>query len=75
MDRTMFEGSVDPEGIRNEKPLWIARLENEGKLQEHLVPEAGTGIRILSYVFVYSAVGIGVYLLIGGLANSGKITW
>lgn len=75
MDRTMFEGSVDPEGIRHEKPLWIGRMESEGKLKEYFVPEAGTGIRVLSYVFGYSAVGIGVYLLIGGLSNFGNITW
>lgn len=75
MDRTMFEGSADLEGVRHEKPLWIYRLENKGRFHECLVAEAGPGIKVLSCVFGYCAVIIGLYLLIGGLVNYGNITW
>lgn len=75
MDRTMFEGSVDLAATRHEKPAWVARLEQDGKLESVFVPEAGAGRRALIYLFGYSAVAVGIFLLIGGLVNSPYITW
>ena len=75
MDRSMFEGSVDLAATRHEKPAWVARLEQDGKLESVLVPEAGAGRRALIYLFGYSAVAVGIFLLIGGLVNSPYITW
>lgn len=75
MDRAMFEGSVDLDHARHERPDWVGRLEERGALQDHLVPEATLAARVLYYVFGYSAMIAGVLLLIGGLANSRAITW
>ena len=75
MDRAMFQGSADLETTRHERPAWIKRLETSGKINNLLVPEAGTGRRVVYYVIGYLAVASGVFLLIGGLINSPYITW
>jgi hypothetical protein len=75
MDRAMFEGSVDLEAARHERSAWIARLEQNGRLGGALVTESGSGLKIAYYLFGYTAIVIGVFLLIGALANSGRLTW
>ena len=75
MDMAMFEGSVDLEKTREEKPAWIERLQKAGKLNQLLVSENRKRIRILFYTIGYAAVAIGVFLLIGGIINSPYITW
>ena len=75
MDRAMFEGSADLETTRHERPAWMKRLETAGKINNILVPEAGTGRRVVYYIIGYLAVASGVFLLIGGLVNSPYITW
>jgi cytochrome b subunit of formate dehydrogenase len=75
MDRSMFEGSVDLAATHHEKPDWVARLEETGKLESVLVPEAPGWRRVFHYVFGYCAVALGIFLLIGALVNSLSITW
>ena len=75
MDRAMFEGSVSLNHTRHEKPAWVERLEQEEKLENALVPEAGAWKRALFLLFGYCAVATGIFLLIGGLVNSPYITW
>jgi hypothetical protein len=75
MDLAMFEGSVDLEKTRHEKPAWIARIEKAGKLESILVAERGPALRIFFYLFGYAALAFGIFLLIGGLINSTSITW
>jgi cytochrome b subunit of formate dehydrogenase len=75
MDRAMFEGSVDLEVASHERPFWVARLAQTGKLQRMLVPESSLASRALYYAFGYAAMGVGIFLLIGGLLNSPYITW
>jgi cytochrome b subunit of formate dehydrogenase len=75
MDRAMFEGSVDLEEVRHERPAWIERLEKTGKLEGQLVAEASPRRRALFYTFGYFALAFGLFLLIGGLVNSTSITW
>ncbi len=75
MDRAMFEGSADLSATRHEKPAWVERLAQEGKLESVLVPEAEVWKRALFLLFGYCAVAIGVFLLIGGMVNSPYITW
>jgi hypothetical protein len=75
MDLAMFEGSVDLEKTRHERPAWIERLEKSDRLQSVLVAEAKPGIRVLFYLFGFTALAFGVFLLIGGLLNSPYITW
>lgn len=75
MDRAMFEGSVSLDAARQEKPFWIARLEQTGKLEAALVPTANRYMRLLYYLIGFTAVGVGLFLFIGGLVNSPRITW
>ncbi len=74
MDLAMFEGSVGLDAARHERPAWITRLENTGKLEGILDRKAKLGWRLLFYVFGYAALAFGVFLLIGGLVNSPYIT-
>jgi len=75
MDRAMFEGSVNLEDARHERPAWIARLEQSGDLDGVLVSEAMTAQRVIYYVFGLVAVAAGLYLLIGALINVRYIHW
>jgi cytochrome b subunit of formate dehydrogenase len=75
MDRAMFEGSVDLAATEHEKPAWVARLKETGKLEDALIAEAPVGRRAVFYIFGYAAVVVGIFLLIGGLVNTQFITW
>ena len=75
MDFAMFEGSVNLDAARHERPAWIARLEQSGKLDGTLVSKAKAGWHLLFYLFGYAALAFGVFLLIGGLVNSPYISW
>lgn len=75
MDCSMFEGSVDLEAASHEKPFWVARLAHAGKLEELLVPQASIWQRAVFYLFGYTAIAVGLFLLFGGLVNSRSITW
>lgn len=75
MDRAMFEGSVDLDATRHEKPAWVARLEETGTIESCLVPLAPARRRAIFYIFGYAVITIGFFLLIGGLVNSTSITW
>lgn len=75
MDRAMFEGTVSLDAARQEKPAWIARLEQNGELEAVLVTKTNRHVRLLSYLIGFAAVGVGLFLLIGGLLNSPFITW
>ena len=75
MDRAMFEGSVNLEDARHERPAWIARLEQSGKLDGVLVSEAMTTQRVIYYAFGFAVVAVGLYLLIGALLNVRYIHW
>jgi hypothetical protein len=75
MDFAMFEGSVNLDAARHERPAWIARLEQSGKLEGILVSKAKAGWHLLFYLFGYAALAFGVFLLIGGLVNSPYISW
>ena len=73
MDLAMFEGSVNLNEAREERPEWVARLEESGRLEE--VPAASAGRRSLFYIFGFSALAVGLFLLVGGILNSPFITW
>jgi cytochrome b subunit of formate dehydrogenase len=75
MDSAMFEGSVDLHAAREERPAWIERLEQGGKLQGALVTESAPGMKIVFYLLGYTAIVIGMFLLIGALANSGRLVF
>ncbi len=75
MDRAIFEGSVDLDLVRHERPEWISRLQASGTLDRMKVAKAGVGFQVLYYLFGYAAVLCGLFLLIGGLTNASFITW
>ncbi|MEW5909362.1 MAG: cytochrome b/b6 domain-containing protein [Thermodesulfobacteriota bacterium] len=75
MDQAMFEGSVDLEKTRHERPAWISRLEKNGALESMLTAEAGPNLKLIYYVFGYAAMLAGIILLIGGIFNAFQITW
>jgi hypothetical protein len=75
MDRAMFEGSVSLDATRHEKPAWVSRLQQEGDLEGALVTEAGVPRKIIFYLFGYSAVAFGLFLLIGAISNIAYISW
>jgi cytochrome b subunit of formate dehydrogenase len=67
MDLAMFEGSVDLEKTRHERPAWIERLQSEGMLEGLLVQRAPFGLRSLYYLFGFSIMGGCLYLLINAV--------
>ena len=75
MNECMFSGSVELEKERREKPLWIVRLEEEGKLEEALVPEPPRWFRVAYFVFGYLAVAVGLYLLLVLLIYRHYVEW
>ena len=75
MNECMFAGSVELEKEKAEKPAWIARLEYEGKLEEVLVPGPPRWYRILYFIFGYTALAVGLYLLINIILHRSAIEW
>ncbi len=75
MDRVIFDGNTSLETLRHEKISWIERLENTNRLNQLIAKEPTTSQKIISYVVGYTAMAIGVFLLIGGIMNLADITW
>ena len=73
MDLVMFEGSVDLEKVRHERPAWVARLEQEGKLQGNLIDSTPEASRAIYYVFGFTIMLGFIYLLVNGLVNVGGL--
>jgi len=64
MNECMFAGSVELEELQEEKPLWIVRLKEEGKLEEVMVPAPAPWFRVAYFTFGLMALGTGLYLLL-----------
>jgi len=75
MNECMFAGSVELEKEGKEKPLWIARLQEEGRLEEVMVAGPPRWYRVMYFIFGYSAVALGLYLLINLLIYRSSIEW
>jgi cytochrome b subunit of formate dehydrogenase len=75
MNECMFAGSVELEKERQEKPLWIARLQAEGRLEDAIVPGPPRWFRILYLVFGYSALAVGLYLLLNIFLYRNYLEW
>ena len=71
---SMFDGSVDLEEARYEHAGWIARLEKEGRLDGELVAPPPVPLRILYFVFGYTIIGLGLFLLVFAIANAALLT-
>jgi len=75
MNECMFAGSVELEKEHEEKPLWIARLQEEGRLEDVMVPGPPRWFRILYFTFGYTALAVGLYLLVNIIIYRHYIDW
>ena len=75
MNECMFAGSVELKKEREEKPLWIARLKEEGRLEEALVPGPPHWYRVAYFIFGYTALIVGLYLLLTIIIYRNYIEW
>jgi cytochrome b subunit of formate dehydrogenase len=71
---SMFDGSVDLEEARHEHPQWVARLEKKGQLGTSLVTPPPVPLRILYFLFGYSIIMLGLFLLVFAIANAALLT-
>jgi cytochrome b subunit of formate dehydrogenase len=69
MDLVMFEGSVDLDKARHERPAWVERLQQKGMLNSSLGDSTSIALRIVYYAFGFSIIASFIYLLVNGLAN------
>ncbi|MDX9785548.1 MAG: cytochrome b/b6 domain-containing protein [Desulfobacterales bacterium] len=70
MNEAMFSGSVPLEELQEEKPVWVARLENDGQLQQLRSNVPARWFRIAYFMFGYAALCVGIYLLVNGIIYS-----
>jgi hypothetical protein len=70
MDLAMFEGSVDLEKVRHERPAWVERLEQNGSIHNTQVGNTPIALRLVYYVFGFSVIACFIYLLVNGLVNA-----
>lgn len=75
MNECMFAGSVEFEELRKEKPLWITRLEEEGKLAEAMVPAPASWFRVAYFIFGFLALSVGLYLLLIIVMYRNYVEW
>jgi hypothetical protein len=67
MNEAMFSGSVTLEEAMEEKPVWVERLKKEGKLELANPRPPALWYRVVYFVFGYTALAFGLYLLINGI--------
>jgi len=70
----MFDGTMDINEARHEHAAWVSRLEREGHMGEATVPPPPVPLRILYFVFGYSIIFLGLFLLVFAIANATLLT-
>ena len=70
----MFDGTVDLDEAKHEHSMWVARLAKEGCLDQALVTSPPVFLRIIYFVFGYSIIFLGLFLLIFSIANATLLT-
>ncbi len=70
MNEAMFSGSVALEEAMEEKPAWVERLKEEGRLELASPKPPSRWYRVLYFSFGYTALACGLYLLINGIVYS-----
>ncbi len=73
MNQAMFSGSVVLEEAKEEKPAWVARLGSTGRLDRVKAKPPALWYKVLYFVFGYSALLCGVYLLVMGISYSRQV--
>ena len=74
MNEAMFAGSVPLEEALEEKPAWVARLHEEGRLELLKSNPPARWYRVVYYVFGYAAVATGIYILVNGIIYSRSVS-
>ena len=67
MNEAMFSGSVHLEEVLKEKPAWVERLKQEGKLEFMITKPPALWYRVVYFIFGYIALGFGIYMLVNGI--------
>jgi len=70
MNEAMFSGNVALEEAMEEKPAWVERLKEEGRLELASPKPPSRWYRVLYFSFGYTALACGLYLLINGIVYS-----
>jgi len=70
LNDTMFSGSAPVGHLEDEKPDWVARLRDEGRLLALVVATPVIWFRVLYFVFAYAIIILGVYLIFSALPYS-----
>jgi cytochrome b subunit of formate dehydrogenase len=70
MNEAMFSGSVALVEAEEEKPAWVDRLRRQGALESAEAAMPATLFRAAYFVFGYTVLIAGAYLLIYGIINS-----
>ena len=73
MDLVMFEGGVDLEKARHERPDWVERMEKEGTLQDALVAKSTLSLRIIYQIFGFAIVIGCLYLMVNAFLNAHRL--
>lgn len=73
MDLAMFDGGVDLEKARHERPEWVERLEKEGALQHALVANSPLSLRVIYHVFGFAIIIGCLYLLVNAFLNAHRL--
>ena len=75
MDRAMFAGGTDLHSAKKERIAWIARLEKERRLDNLTSKDASLPSIIVSYMLGFSAILLGLYIVVGGIINFRNVNW
>jgi len=70
LNDTMFSGSAPVGHLEDEKPDWVTRLRDEGRLLALVVATPVIWFRVLYFVFAYAIIILGVYLIFSALPYS-----
>jgi cytochrome b subunit of formate dehydrogenase len=73
MNEAMFAGSVPIEELMEEKPAWLDRIRQEGRQDSMSATPPAPWYRIAYYIFGFSILTTGIYLLINGIVYSRSI--
>ncbi|MDP2646384.1 MAG: cytochrome C [Desulfobacterales bacterium] len=74
MNEAMFSGSLPLEKALEEHPGWVERLKKEGKFERLQTGPPEKWYRALYYIFGYTALSVGIYLLVNGIIYSRSIS-
>lgn len=74
MNEAMFAGSIALEEALEERPFWVSRLQEEGRLVLVKSKPPARWFRAVYYVFGYAAVLSGLYILVNGILYSGGVS-